>query len=166
MTNNQLIFNWVHVILTIIVYSLSKNSTLNSTICSGHNLISQLQLIQDEMERKITSLEKAKLHYKESWTKALKELINGSRDLWTSIFTSSFPIQHFLACLKRDFDINWVLINISISSASHIYAKSTPLLLSSRASTTRCEEKITSRTESDGTCQTSLSLSRGPEGTR
>ena len=34
--------------------------------------------LQDEMDRKITSLEKAKLHYKESWTKALKELINGS----------------------------------------------------------------------------------------
>ena len=29
------------------------------------------------MERKIVSLEKAKLHYKDSWTKALKELING-----------------------------------------------------------------------------------------
>ena len=29
------------------------------------------------MERKIGSLEKAKIHYKDSWTKALKELING-----------------------------------------------------------------------------------------
>lgn len=40
---------------------------------------SQLEILKmekDEMDRKITSLEKAKLHYKESWTKALKELIN------------------------------------------------------------------------------------------
>ena len=32
------------------------------------------------MERKIVSLEKAKVHYKENWTKALKELINGEFD--------------------------------------------------------------------------------------
>ncbi|KAL5269934.1 hypothetical protein ACHWQZ_G003415 [Mnemiopsis leidyi] len=48
-------------------------------IAPSTKMQSQLEILKmekDEMERKITSLEKAKLHYKESWTKALKELIN------------------------------------------------------------------------------------------
>eukprot|EP00116_Pleurobrachia_bachei_P011193 sb/3471455/ len=54
----------------------AREAQLTAPSTKASTQLEVLRMEKEELERKAASLEKAKQHYKESWTKALKELIN------------------------------------------------------------------------------------------